>query len=216
LEGYAQLANLIEENYSDYRSAFRADPFLGIRMGYFLDRVFQRFLDKLVQHVHKKRPLRSAARDLKGFQKEEVNRVFANMGSGVFPNIPLPMSLAGGSPPPLPPISRPGGNPPTFGGNFGGNTKTEEVNQGAVSAWAIPPGKKYSDFFDGKKYPENLKGWPTMEHPSNGKGHQVICLKFQTQGKCNSRCGFTHFNPGTLEKSQYNKLDTKFRGINKN
>jgi hypothetical protein len=210
------MANLIEENYSDYRSAFLADPFLGIRMGYFLDRVFQRFLDKLVQYVHKKRPLRSAAKELKGFQREEVNRVFANMGSGVFPNIPLPRSLSGGAPPQLPPISRPSGSPP----NFDKSAKkgdANRVNHGAVSAWALPVDKTYADFFDTKRQPQNLKGWPMFDHHFRW-GKQKPCIKFQVHGTCKAQntCTFSHFDPRNIDPDTHAKLAAKFKGIYKN
>ena len=181
-------------------------------MGYFLDRVFQRFLDKLVQHVHNKHPLRSAAKELKGFQKEEVDRVFANMGSGVFPNIPLPMSLSGGAPPMLPPISRPGGSPP----NFGNNTKTDGVNRGAVLAWAIPSGKKFNDFFDPRKFPDNLKGWPKLDHHASGT-KQMLCLKFQVHGKCQApRCNLSHVDPRQLDRDVYDKVAARLLAIYKN
>jgi hypothetical protein len=213
-EGYVQMANLIEENYSDYRSAFRADPFLGIRIGYFLDRVFQRFLDKLVHYVHKKKPLRSASKELKGFQKEEVNRVFSNMGSGVFPNIPLPMSLSAGAPPPLPPISRPSGSPPKFGGET--KTTSDGINRGAVPAWAIPSGKSFSDFFDSKRQPDNFKGFPEVDHHKK-KGKAMICLKFQVLGKCTSKhaCNFAHVEPQEMHRSTYDALSKKFQEIYK-
>ena len=121
------------------------------------------------------------------------------------------MSLSVGSTHPLPPIPRPGGSPPTFEGNTGKGNH----NRNAVTEWALPLGKKFSDFFDPKRCPDNLKGWPVQQHKSKKKGHQVICLKFQVQGSCRKGCGFTHVEPGTLDRPVYDKLDAKFREVYK-
>jgi hypothetical protein len=211
-EGYVQMSNLIEENYSDYRSAFRSDPFLGIRMGYFLDRIFQRFLDKLVTYVHRSHPLRSAARELRGFQKDEVNRVFSNIGSGVFPNIPLPMSLTMGTIQPLPPL----GNPPTFDDNkgMGGDQGT---NRDVVPAWGIPQGKRFSDFFDSKNQhqTQNFKGWPNFPHHKNSKNKAMLCIKYQVTGKCRSGCTFAHIDSKMMDKETHDKISTRLQGIYK-
>jgi hypothetical protein len=120
------------------------------------------------------------------------------------------MSLSVGSSPQLPPISRPGGNPPTFDGN----EKQDDTNHGAVSAWVIPAGKNYDDFFNKKKFPYNTKGWPKATHHKK-KGENVLCLKFQVMGRCRTDCSFSHVDPRSMDKTTFEQISTKFKQIYK-
>jgi hypothetical protein len=84
-----------------------------------------------------------------------------------------------------------------------------------VSSLAISSGKKFTDFFNPKRHPENMKGWPSMDHQTLDK-KQMICLKFQTHGLCPSAaCNFSHFDPRQVERSTYDKIATKFREVYK-
>lgn len=102
-EGYAYGLKILKRNWLMFQSLFDQDHLFGVRLGYFLDRVFQSFLSKLLSYQDKSEPILAARRRLKAVQEEDIDSVLRNLEYGITPTIVLPESLTRGNRPKLPP-----------------------------------------------------------------------------------------------------------------
>jgi hypothetical protein len=59
-EGYGFLKSVLHDEYQTFTNLFRNDPHFGVRLGYLADRVFQRFINKLVVYDDNPEPLLAA------------------------------------------------------------------------------------------------------------------------------------------------------------
>jgi hypothetical protein len=217
--GYRCMQRMIEEEYNSFQDAFNSDPQLGVKIGHFLDKTFQQFLDKLSRYLHRDSPIKDASRTLRYYQKDAVFSVFKNIGGGVVPVIALPRSLVSSAG--FSHVTKPSGSPPTFDplppkvDNESGKAGTA-TNANMVPEWSLPKGKQFGDFFNTRdqKLAPNVKGWPTFAHHTSGKTSN-LCLKYQTSGKCRSACPLAHFNPKKLEKATQDEITMRLQKIYK-
>jgi hypothetical protein len=74
--GYRLAFWLIQEQAVRYRPLFLSDPTLGIKIGRFLDNVFQNFCLDFSDHIFKRDPIRSARRCLEYRLEDQVQSFF--------------------------------------------------------------------------------------------------------------------------------------------
>jgi hypothetical protein len=168
----------MSEDTRRYRPLFASDPILGVKIGQFLDKVFQNFCSDLADFSFDRDLIRSARRRLEYRFQDQVNSFFNGIRNGVGPVVLLPQSLT--SP-------RGYGAADESGGNGGIKSKTPktkgkaEANPEAKPEWGIPTGKKFGDFFSPAKgdLKPNCIGWPTFPHHAT-KTDRPMCLRFQT------------------------------------
>lgn len=223
--GYKKMLDLLQENREPFREAFKGDPHFGLKAGYFLDRIFQQFVKKLLKFQHVKRPIREAAVELKHAQSQQVLAAFRGMTVGIIPNIALPVSFSSykmtsrNLPPMGGKILAPDGEPPSF--DSIPNTKYQDKKPSSVvrntnrfKEWAIPEGERFGNYFNATRKPNNVKDWPAFPNQSSGK-MEKLCLRFHTTGQCRSDCTMSHVNPKDIPKAEADKITTRLQEIYK-
>jgi hypothetical protein len=163
--GYCLAYKIMSADTRRYRPLFAADPSLGVKVGRFLDNVFQNFCSDLADFSFDRDPIRSARRRLEYRFQDQITSFFNGIRNGVVPVVLLPQS----------PTSPPRGNGAgheSGGGHIGTkskSTKTKgkaEPNPEAKPEWCIPAGRKFGDFFSPAKseLKPNCTGWPSFPH----------------------------------------------------
>jgi hypothetical protein len=69
------------------------DPAMGIKIGRFLDNLFQNFCNDLAEFAFEREPLQKAKQRLKFTMDDRVNQFFEDICGGVVPTVLLPESL---------------------------------------------------------------------------------------------------------------------------
>jgi hypothetical protein len=92
-EGYRKAYQIMSSDRRRYRPLFMVDPAMGIKIGRFLDNLFQNFCNDLAEYAFEKEPLRRAKRKLEFTMGDQVTRFFEDIRGGVVPSVLLPESL---------------------------------------------------------------------------------------------------------------------------
>ena len=173
-----------------YRSAFQnmqaADHLFVVRVAYFLDRVFQDFINDLGSN--------RVAGDLPGsiaaakseLEKEQTNLIHAILGQvkvGVAPPIQLPASLLSSKirmdvdtlASPRTPTKAKKDNAAN-GTDRDGIEKPHKLTA-VKEEWTLPKGKAYGDYFNKRNFPENVKNWPIVKHHIPTRGNAPLCMR---------------------------------------
>jgi hypothetical protein len=51
--------------------------------------------------------------------------------------------------------------------------------------WILPKGKAYGNYFNEKKFPENVQSWPIVKHRIQARGNALLCMmRYQSTGVC--------------------------------
>jgi hypothetical protein len=197
-EGYRFLLKFFKEEFQTFTTLFAGDPQFGIRIGYLADRVFQRFLNKLVAYQDVPSPITSAATRLDGRQRDYFDDALRGLEIGIMPNIPLPDSLSKKHKTitndtvssHVTETSTGNGTPKKSPAKAAG---LPDVNKGAFKEWCLPAGKSHAEFFNPSKMSlrPNTQNWPQFPHHSS-KVLTPMCVKFQTTGKCKVNCFYSH------------------------
>jgi hypothetical protein len=220
---------LYEENEPAFRAAFMEDELLGVKILYFLDRVFQSFAADLLRFVGEETPLQAAGSSLRGSQINTVVKTLNGLKFSVRPTIWLPPRLTQGN-------SRTGGSMGASqdhaglgmgangdtGGNRGGGAPQAEgtprlktINS-LPQGWKMPAGKAFGDLFNPRTPEEtraNLARWPLTAHDKSGP-QKPICIRLMTMGKCiKSHCPHAHVRPATLEQATLDAVTTRLTDI---
>ncbi len=218
-EGYTYGLKLVKKNWLMFQSLFDQDHLFGVRLGYFLDRVFQSFLSKLLSYQDENEPILAARRRLKGVQEDDIDSVLRNLAYGVTPTITLPESLARGNRPvKLPP--RPPTDVPVPPAPFSPDQKrplaprtgTPTLNKSMNPDWTLPKGKEYRLLFNPRAFPERVRNWPTYPHHQTGKLGQ-LCLKYQVTGKCFDTCRYSHIGAASIDRETTDLITARLHNI---
>jgi hypothetical protein len=218
-DGYRELAKTIRRNPRCFREFFRADPLFGIKLGALVDKVFQDFVEHLLDNVSRTSPIRSARRALEFQQEDTIKQVFSQISLGITPALALPRSWSPSEfnmdwrTPSLPPITRPDGVPPPFkeppakAGTIANNTSPKRE-------WMLPSGKSFGQFFNSKDPAQtpNLKGWPELMDPRTGKKAE-FCIKFHVVGRCKAGCYLSHAPVAQIPAADITIISTKLKKI---
>lgn len=219
-EGYTYGLKLLKKNWLMFQSLFDLDHLFGVRLGYFLDRVFQSFLSKLLSYQDESEPILAARRRLKGVQEEDIDSVLRNLEYGVTPTIVLPESLTRGNRPPIKLPPRPPTDVPVPPAPIvPDNPKKPPVTRGTLVLnnsmnldWGIPAGKEYRLLFNPRAFPERTRNWPTYPHHQTGKLGQ-LCLKFQVTGKCVDTCRYSHIGAASIDRQTTDIITARLHNI---
>jgi hypothetical protein len=132
----------MSEDTRRYCSPFASDPSLGLKIGRFLDNVFQNFCTD--SFVFDRDPIWAAHRGLVYQFQDQVNNFFNKVRTGIVPEILLPQSLMSKG------QKATNENGGCAGSKAAKGTKTKgrpEPNPEAKEEWNIPAGKKFGDYF---------------------------------------------------------------------
>ncbi len=198
-KGYRLAHRLIQEQAVRYRPLFLSDPTLGIKIGRFLDNVFQNFCLDFSEFIFERDPIRSARRRLEYRFEDQVQSFFNGIRNGVVPSILLPESLTPNSS--ITGLTDDSGNhhgPPGKKAQGKGKGKPEG-NPEVMPAWRVPPGKRFGDFFSPGRgdLKANVVGWPSFPHHV-AKTERPMCLRFQVTGECTANCPNSHILPSAM------------------
>jgi hypothetical protein len=209
-KGYRLAHRLIQEQSVRYRPLFVADPTLGIKIGRFLDNVFQNFCSDLAEYVFDKDPVRASRRKLEYRFEDQVQSFFNGIRNGVVPSILLPESLTP--------------NSSITGEDFStgtGTSKAKAQGKGKVEknpeikvCWKIPAGKKFGDFFSPGRtdLKANVSGWPKFPHRT-ARTERPMCLRFQTAGECTKNCTNSHILPSEMPTKTWDEVRARMMKI---
>jgi hypothetical protein len=221
-EGFRFLQKFSDDEFQTFINLFAGDPQFGIRIGYLADRVFQRFLNKLITYQDDRIPITSAAARLDGRQRDYFEDALRGLEIGCMPNIPLPDSLSKKNIPPSDGTSSSHVNP---AGTDQGTPKGEkspakaagipDVNKGTFKEWCLPSGKWHADFFNPSKMSlrQNTQNWPQLPHHAS-KVLTPMCVKFQTTGKCKVNCFYSHVDAmKDMDRPTRDTITARMQGI---
>jgi hypothetical protein len=212
-KGYRLAFRLIQEQAVRYRPLFRSDPTLGIKIGRFLDNVFQNFCLDFSDYVFDRDPIRSARRRLEFRFEDQVQSFFNGIRNGVVPSILLPESLTPNSS--VTGMTEESGSGATPGKAKQGKGKGKlETNPEVPADCRIPPGKRFGDFFSpgrGDLKP-NVVGWPSFPHQV-AKVDRPMCLRYQVTGECTANCPNSHILPSAIPAKSWEGIRERLKKI---
>jgi hypothetical protein len=215
--GYRLAYRLIHEQAVRYQPLFVANPTLGIKIGRYLDNVFQNFCSDVAEYVHDKDPIRGARRKLEFFFEDQVQNFFSRIRNGVVPTILLPelltpnSSVTGGT---EDSSIRSAGKKKQPPGPPGPGKGQVETNPEVKPEWRIPPGKRFGDFFSPVRsdLKANVSGWPMFAHHTT-KTERPMCLRYQTTGECTFNCTNAHILPSAIPNKTWEEIRTRLKKI---
>ncbi len=201
-QGYSEGLRLLRDDRQAFETVQAKDARFSIKVAYLLDRVFQSFVNQLARYRSNPSPIRAAKRRLKNLQEDDVNEALRQIRFGIAPAIHLPASISDPtSPRPCHDdrtnqnaerSNRPDDRKKSASSPSEKTARKPVSNSNIISDWKVPEGKRYGDFFNPVKFPENTKGWPNFLHHNTDKPRQAaLCMRFQCDGKCNSECNFS-------------------------
>jgi hypothetical protein len=211
--GYRLTFKSITENKKRYRPLFDTDPSLGVKIGRFLDNVFQNFCSDLSEQIFADDPLKTTRRRLKYQFEDQVQSFFNGIRNGVVPSILLPASLTLTS-------SVTGTTEDSGRGDSKKDSKKwkskgkQEVNPEIQAGWRILPGKRFGNFFSPSQpeMKENCAGWPVFLHQTLKISWQM-CLCFHTTGECVDNCPHAHTLPSAMPSKTWDKIQAQLTKI---
>jgi hypothetical protein len=230
-EGYSEGLRLLRDNRQAFETVQAKDDRFSIKVAYLLDRIFQSFVNQLARHRSSPTPIRSAKRRLKNLQEDDVNEALRQIRFGIAPAIHLPASIS--DPSSSSPrqtdrsnrtddrsnrtddrSNRPDDRKKSAASLSDRAARKPESNSNVIEDWKVPTGKRYGDFFNPVKFPENTKGWPKFLHHNPDKPRQAaLCMRFQCDGKCHSECNFSHVDPYKIPKPIKDEITSRLHLI---
>jgi hypothetical protein len=207
----------LDDIYPTIEDMFVTSPDFGLKIMLVLDNHLQNFYDMVAETRDVSRLGPSDRR----FLVDRTDRLLQDLGERVPPRIIVPASLAGTgrvSPSATPPTAGkaqataglPAKTPPTKTREPRTALGNREVTLSPV--WAVPAGKVYEDFFP--RGSPNLTGWPTFPDSRHPEGRlRIMCVKYQVQGNCTSRCPASHFAKSDMAHQDKAKVTARFRTI---
>ena len=212
-KGYRLAFRLIQEQAVRYRPLFMSDPTLGIKIGRFLDNVFQNFCLDFSDYIFDRDPIRSARRRIEYRFEDQVQSFFNGIRNGVVPSILLPESLTPSSS--VTGLTEESGAGATPGKVKPGKGKGKlEANPEVPADCWIPPGKRFGDFFSpgrGDLKP-NVVGWPSFPHQI-AKTERPMCLRYQVTGECTANCPNAHILPSAIPGKSWEAIRERLKKI---
>jgi hypothetical protein len=184
---------------------FLVSPDFGLKIILVLDNHLQNFYEKIAEA----RDVTRLGPTERRFLVDRADALLQDLRERVPPSILVPSSLAGTSPgpprpatpTPAPPTPREPRLPRTPQGN-------REVARAPV--WAVPTGRLYDDFFP--RGSPNLVGWPSLPDTRHTDGRtRPMCVKFQVQGSCTSRCPSSHCPKSDMTPADKATITARFR-----
>ena len=232
---------LLEDNRRLFEREAEKDKLFLFNYLYLLDRMFQGFCREIRECTQEQDPVLTLKEVVKGdrWMKEMLNQameplILFGKELGLRPPLKLQerSSLAG-----LIDMSQIGKNNSNnkrqaehhdIGGKAGGKHGRRKLggdaqpewwnelsNEDYVREWAIPPAKKFGDYF-GPHRKENVVGLPYVQHHKT-KRPAPICLKFQLGNgvKCKrgAECALAHIRPRDLASKEYQQITEHLKRV---
>jgi hypothetical protein len=122
-------------------------PSLGVKIGRFLDNIFQNFCLDLLEQIFAEDPIKSMRRRLEYRLEDQVQSFFDGIRNGVVPSILLPASLKRTSLVMGTTEDLGQGDSKTADSKKTKSKGKPELNPKIQAGWRIPPGKRFGDFF---------------------------------------------------------------------
>jgi hypothetical protein len=208
----------MDDIYPTIEDMFITSADFGLKIMLVLDNHLQNFYDMVAE-----------ARDVtrlgptdRRFLVDRADRLLQDLGERVPPRIIVPASLAGmglAAPQATPTTSTvkaqalaapPAKTPTAKAREPRAALGNREVSLAPL--WAVPAGKVYEDFFP--RGSPNLTGWPTFPDSRHTDGRlRIMCVKYQVQGNCTSRCPASHFAKSDMALQDKAKVTARFRTI---
>jgi hypothetical protein len=213
-EGFARGLLYLKTYPSAFQNMQAADHLFVVRIAYFLDRVFQDFINGLGNNrLAGDIPgtIAAAKQDLEREQTNLIHTILGQIKVGVAPPIQLPASLLQNqvkmeidAPSPSPRISSNSRRSPKKRVNKDKTDKNKERMEKPHKLlvikedWILPKGKTYGNFFSKKTFPENVQSWPIVKPHIQERGSAPLCMRYQNTGLCKWGCTFAHVKPLSL------------------
>jgi len=228
-EGFRFAAGLMERRGGAFFTADSADEsgLFYVKYLTLVDRTFQSFCRILSSYAGSKDPVRKAAKELRGFQKGEIDdTMWRVLNQGLMLTITLPSKLrpgGGGK-------NRGGANMEQGGGGKQpGKKRADEAQQKKPQReqgpewykrnpsvnldWALPRGKRFGDFFN-RNLRANSAGFPKAEHHKSKKP-TYLCLAYQARGECfeGGECKYAHVPADQFGEEDKAAINKRFEEI---
>ena len=204
-----------------YHERFQAESLFGAKFIYCLDRSLQQFLRRLERPDERvtvgSNELRERAVDLLS-KIDEGYDVTVRLPSALQPRPPVakPSTAAAPSPLAITEGGRAEGTAPAkkkrkvgTPGPAGEEGSQVVTNASPHSAWKLPEGKRYADFFQGRT--QSTQNWPVVPDDRLGsRSPAPLCIRFQATTACRKNCRLAHVSRTTLEPAVRRIVDDKF------
>jgi hypothetical protein len=225
-EGFARGLRYLKTYRSAFQNMQAADHLFVVRVAYFLDRVFQDFINDLGNNrIAGDIPgtIASAKRDLEREQTNLIHTILGQIKVGVAPPIQLPASLLSSVKMEIDaPSHRKSANDKRSPEKRVDKDKADKIKERMEKPhkllvmkedWILPKGKTYGEFFNKKKYPENVQSWPIVKHHIQERGSAPLCMRYQSTGLCKWGCTFAHVKPSSLPAEIQNAVTERLHQI---
>ena len=213
--GYRKAYRIMSEDKRRYRPLFTVDPSMGIRIGRYLDNIFQNFCIDLSDYAFKKEPIKRSQRRLEYAMSDNVSRFFDDVRGGIVPSVLLPESLTSSG-------STHSGITDDSSGkssrNSGGKKPAAQervLNSGADEECKIPKGRRFGDYFTPSRadLKANCASWPVFPHHLPPHKEMPMCLRFQTTGGCYKDCRHSHLLPAEMHTITWKEIRARLKKI---
>jgi hypothetical protein len=207
-----------------YRQGYM-DPLFPVKFACLLGRAFQNFVQDLGDFHSKSDPIKRAKRSLKGQQVREIMR----FKTGSLSHVSLSQTLQGTPAKDAHPSTDGGAKGAGGGKKTGAESKGEEgakgktppedwmsTNPSPVAAWKIPGGKDFLEFLLQKdSLKPNTDSWLkfTSHTPRQNGRKTFLCLRHQTEGKCQHTCPKAHVIPEKIPAAERKIMNDTFKDI---
>lgn len=216
-EGYRKAFRVMSEDKRRYRPLFTVDPTMGIRIGRYLDNIFQNFCIDLADYAFESEPIKRAQRRLEYGMGDKVARFFDDVRGGIVPSVLLPESLtAAGSGSTHSAITDDSsGRSSQKSGRKGSLVPERVTNPEADEECKIPKGRRFGEFFTPSRadLKANCASWPTFPHQIPPGKDMPMCLKFQTTGGCTKDCKHSHVLPSDMSPKVWQEIRERIKKI---
>lgn len=208
---------------------------LWVRIGFFIDQVFQSFVTELANIIRENessRQVMRAARDiLDGSMEKDIRSLLDSCRFGVVPNLVLPIAWEKAEEDSeLKPLVYDSAKLQANNAHIKNLTPTTKdmvamerplrtsdpiwwsKNPEPVTHWRLPQGKKLSEVFDLQDQSRQAwtRGWPQVPHHISGKP-AFVCQRYQVLAHCRKKCRWSHIPPSQLAKEDFEAIDEKIK-----
>jgi hypothetical protein len=229
-EGFARGLRYLKTYRSAFQNMQAADHLFVVKVAYFLDRVFQDFINDLGNNrLTGDLPgtIAAAKQDLEREQTNLIHTILGQIKVGVAPPIQLPASLLSSqvkmeTDAPSSSSSRTPTNDRRSPEKKVDKDKADKNKERMEKPhkllvikedWILPKGKTYGNFFNKKKFPDNVQNWPVVKHHIQERGNAPLCMRYQSTGLCKWGCTFAHVKPSSLPVEIQNAVTERLHQI---
>jgi hypothetical protein len=209
VQGYKRGERLLEKHTQIFEKAILTDRLYLVKFLHLLDTIFQSFLKEFLGYMYERQPVRKARSRLRDFMVDWVDRIMKDLEISQRPRLELPPALEEVSEAKPAAVTRKRRAEDDVVGTTSkpkaAKTSDDQIKNPDITPeyWERPRSKKFSDAWN----KDTLSMLPKAKHHLTGK-EVPLCVRYQADGRCRTRCRFAHIPSGSLTGGQQEQAKT--------